>query len=174
RLPFTGLANPHGVAVDGQGNVFVADSGNDRIVELSPSGSQTVLPFAGLNLPDAVSVDSSGNVFVLDETNGGRVVELSGAGTQTTLPFAGLDSGDGMAVDGGGDVSSRTSTIFEWWRCLPGARRVYAAAQTTRVMPTRTAGSAAGVAAWPMSRGGYTPCRLPPNLRRTEVRRHIR
>jgi hypothetical protein len=33
-LPFTGLSFPTKVAVDGAGNVFVADSGNNRVVEL--------------------------------------------------------------------------------------------------------------------------------------------
>ena len=81
-----------------QGNVFVADSGNDRIVELSPSGSQTVLPFAGLNLPDAVSVDSSGKVFVLDETNGGRPCPIGGTALGSTAVKLSLSSSAGTAV----------------------------------------------------------------------------
>jgi sugar lactone lactonase YvrE len=35
----TGLHAPAGVAVDGGGNVWVADSGRDRLVELSPAGA---------------------------------------------------------------------------------------------------------------------------------------
>ena len=33
-LPFTGLSGPMGVAVDGAGTVYVADTGNNRVVKL--------------------------------------------------------------------------------------------------------------------------------------------
>jgi serine/threonine-protein kinase len=36
-LPFTGLNSPWGVAVDSAGNLYVADSGNGRVVKL-PAG----------------------------------------------------------------------------------------------------------------------------------------
>ncbi len=48
-LPFTGLNYPEGVAVDGQGSVYVADRGNNRVLKLAAgSNAQTVLPFTGL------------------------------------------------------------------------------------------------------------------------------
>jgi serine/threonine protein kinase, bacterial len=34
-LPFTGLNGPIGVAVDGAGNLYVADSGNNRVLKLA-------------------------------------------------------------------------------------------------------------------------------------------
>jgi serine/threonine-protein kinase len=34
-LPFTDLDSPHGVGVDGAGNVYVADRGNHRVVKLA-------------------------------------------------------------------------------------------------------------------------------------------
>ncbi len=34
-LPFTGLRGPMGVAVDGAGTVYVADTGNNRVVKLA-------------------------------------------------------------------------------------------------------------------------------------------
>ena len=52
-LPFTGLDNPQGVAVDAKGDVYVTDSGNNRVLELAAgSTSQTVALFAGLNHPE--------------------------------------------------------------------------------------------------------------------------
>jgi len=102
-LPFSGLSNPFGVAVDGSGNVFVADSPvNDRVVELS-GGTQVTLPFSGLSSPRGVAVDGAGDVFVADTLND-RVVELPAGGTQVTLPFSGLNLPGGVAVDGAGDV----------------------------------------------------------------------
>ena len=44
-LPFTGLNGPDGVAVDTAGTVYVADSGNNRVLTLATgSNVQTVLP----------------------------------------------------------------------------------------------------------------------------------
>jgi DNA-binding beta-propeller fold protein YncE len=36
-LPFTGLNNPRGVALDNQGNLYVVDSGNNRVLKLGKS-----------------------------------------------------------------------------------------------------------------------------------------
>ena len=34
ELPFTGLNHPYGVAVDAAGNVYVTDTGNNRVLKL--------------------------------------------------------------------------------------------------------------------------------------------
>jgi hypothetical protein len=75
-LPFTGLSLPEGVVVDSTGNVFVADVGNSRVVELpAGSGTQQTLPFTGI-APLGVAVDQTGDVFVADP-NSNQVVELA-------------------------------------------------------------------------------------------------
>src|SRR5438445_6031610 len=69
------FANPTGVAVDGSGHVFVADSGNDRIQKFTNTG--TFLTKWGsqgsgdgqFSNPTGVAVDGSGNVFVADAAN---------------------------------------------------------------------------------------------------------
>jgi len=110
-LSFSGLNDPVAVAIDGAGDVFLADSGNNRIVELPNTsmgyGSQTILPFSGLDVPSSVALDSEGNVFVADHDNS-RVVELpktsTGYGPQTTLPANGLVHPRGVVLDSSGDV----------------------------------------------------------------------
>ena len=54
--------------MDGTGNVYVADSGNNRVLEL-PSGSNTPvdLGFTDLKSPVALAVDCVGNVYVVDD-----------------------------------------------------------------------------------------------------------
>ena len=98
--------------MDSAGDVFIADSGNNRVVELPRTatgyGPQTTLPTSDLNFPGAVALDSAGDVFIADSGNS-RVVELpetaAGYGSQTTLPFSGLSSDTyGVAVDSAGDV----------------------------------------------------------------------
>ena len=76
-LPFEGLSAPGGVSVDGSGNVYVADTGNNRIVRLAVGESAAVvLPFEGLSAPGGVAVDGSGNVYVAD-TGNNRILKLA-------------------------------------------------------------------------------------------------
>jgi hypothetical protein len=61
-------------AVDGAGNLFIADYYNNRVLKASPDAAQTTVG-SELNLPDAVAVDGSGNVFIGDFYNN-RVAEV--------------------------------------------------------------------------------------------------
>lgn len=107
-LPFTDLdyrLSPGGVALDGDGNVYVASEGmHGRVVKLAAdSDASTVLPFSDQYQPRGLVVDNSGNVYFSDVNN--RVVKLgSESDTHTVLPFAGLDDPDGVAVDSDGNV----------------------------------------------------------------------
>jgi uncharacterized repeat protein (TIGR01451 family) len=60
-----GLAGLPSSAVDGQGDVFIADPTNSRVLEVTPSGSETTVG-SGLVLPIGVAVDSQGNLFIDD------------------------------------------------------------------------------------------------------------
>jgi PKD repeat protein len=125
------LYKPDGVAVDGQGNVYIADTFNNRVREVSGgvittiagtgtagySGDGGQATSAQLNSPRDVAVDSQGNVYIADYFNQ-RVRKVSG-GIITTIAGTGTAgySGDGgqatsaqlnyphsMAVDGQGNV----------------------------------------------------------------------
>ena len=93
------------VAADGAGGVYVADSGNNRVMKLTAGASApTVLPFTGLSRVAGVAVDTAGGVYVTDGDDH-RVVKLAaGASTQTVLPFTGLNHPYGVAVDTAGSV----------------------------------------------------------------------
>ncbi len=85
-VPFTGLSTSlNGLAVDRLGNVYVADTAKDKIVELpAGGGAQTTLLFKGLGAPLGVAVDGAGDIFVSDAGNV-DVAELpAGGGTQVT------------------------------------------------------------------------------------------
>jgi sugar lactone lactonase YvrE len=69
--------HPAGVAVDGSGNVYVADYGNNRVERLV-AGTWTTIGSGFIN-PWGVAVDGSGNVYVADTYNG-RIERLA-AGT---------------------------------------------------------------------------------------------
>jgi tripartite motif-containing protein 71 len=107
--------HPSAVALDGAGDVYVADTANDRIVELSPSGS--VLTQWGsrgtgdghFHSPVGVAVDAAGQVYVLDgENNRVEVFDASGHylakwGTRGADPGE-LSQPRAIAVDCSGDV----------------------------------------------------------------------
>ena len=66
-LVSSGLNAPDGVAVDGNGNVYFADTGNNAIKEWSPaSGQVKVLVSTGLKSPTGVAVDAQDNVYIAD------------------------------------------------------------------------------------------------------------
>lgn len=83
----THLNNPAAVAVDGSGNVYIADSGNHRVIKLNSSmvyqGQFGVTGTSGadnshLNTPQGVTVDGSGNIYISDTLNY-RIMKVSAA-----------------------------------------------------------------------------------------------
>jgi sugar lactone lactonase YvrE len=100
-VPVNGLEYPSGVAVDAQGNVFIADV--SHVVEVS-GGRQTTIPTSGLNSAQGLAVDGNDDVFVADTGNNRVVVVPGGGGSQTTIPLTGLNHPVGVAVDGQGNV----------------------------------------------------------------------
>jgi len=99
----SGLSSPFGLAVDGNGDVFIADSNNARVVEVPAGGGTQTTVGSGLTYPTGVAVDGAGDVFIADR-NANQVVEVpAGGGTQTTVG-SGLAYPSGVAVDGAGDV----------------------------------------------------------------------
>ena len=103
------LAGPDGVAADPAGNVWVSDTGHDRIVEFSPSGRLVGVSGRGLEAPAGIATDAAGHVWVAD-TGHDRLVEFSSAGRVLTT-FGAPGSGRGqlnqpaaLAVTPFGDV----------------------------------------------------------------------
>ena len=109
----SGFSNPSGVALDGSGNIYVADTGN-QVVAVIPAGCADIdcdvsTIGSGFAAPSAVAVDGSGNVFVTDSTNN-AVYEILAGCTSTSCTTNRLASSfvfsnpNGVAVDGSGNV----------------------------------------------------------------------
>lgn len=112
------LAFPEGLAVDANGNLFIADKYNNRIrrVDATTQNITTVAgsedPFAGayagdnalatsarLNLPRGIAVDSHGNLFIAD--NGNQVVRRVDGTTQKITTYAGNPSASSAGCPSG-------------------------------------------------------------------------
>jgi hypothetical protein len=85
-LPTSGLNYPAGIAVDGAGNVYIADTNNDRVVELpkTQTGYGSLGTLAS-HVGDAtgVAVDTADNLYVT-ENRGNKVLKLQ---LQTPVTF---------------------------------------------------------------------------------------
>jgi DNA-binding beta-propeller fold protein YncE len=115
---------PNGVAVDGDGNVIVADSANHHIRKITPQGHiSTLVPRDGegtvaqFDYPWALAVDGDSNVLVANRNNH-RISKITPLGQESTLAGTG-DQGyrdvdrvasaqfnypGGVAVDANGNV----------------------------------------------------------------------
>jgi sugar lactone lactonase YvrE len=129
------LSWPYGVAVDSRGNVFIADSGNNRIRRADAatgiittvagngnwafSGDGGPAINASLGYPTGLNLDAKGNLFIADTTNDrvrrvdaatGIITTVAGNGTSGfsgdggAATSAELDYPEGVAVDAKGDL----------------------------------------------------------------------
>ena len=124
------LGRVSGVAVDGAGNLYLADDIDNIVARVSPSGLLTVVAgnghagisgdggpaiTASLNAPLGVTLDSAGNLYIADTANnrvrkvaGGTITTVAGNGTAAfsgdggSATNASLNGPTGVAVDSAG------------------------------------------------------------------------
>ena len=137
------FSSPSGVAVDSAGNLYVADTGNSTIREITAGGVVTTLAgtagatgsadgtgaAARFDFPMGIAVDSAGNLYVAD-TGNSTIRKITPAGVVTTLAgtagatgsadgtgaAARFSSPSGVAVNSAGNlyvVDTGNSTIRE-------------------------------------------------------------
>ena len=101
------MKSPAAVAIDATGDIFVADRGDNQIVELSSTGTflkaftATGLgsgPQAVMNGPSGVALDANGNIYVAD-TGNSQIEELSPGGSlRATFTASGMVPAPGGTV----------------------------------------------------------------------------
>ncbi len=119
-LSFGATGQHQGIALDAQGNLYIADSGHNRIRKVDTNGIITTVAGTGafgfsgdggpatgaqLSSPFGVAVDGGGNLYIADSSNG-RVRKVDTNGMITTV----AGSGYGFVPGDGGPA---TGTKFE-------------------------------------------------------------
>jgi len=121
------LDHPDAVAVNANGDVYIADTYNNRVLEVTPSGLISVVAgngrpgysgdgrpgiFASLNQPTGVAVDAKGNLYIADSANNviRRVDARTGIITTVAGDYAADQANDGLggfSGDGGPATSAQ-------------------------------------------------------------------
>ncbi|HEY2382022.1 MAG TPA: NHL repeat-containing protein [Terriglobia bacterium] len=117
------LAFPAAVAVDAAGNVFIADSVNNRIRRVAPNGIITTvvgtgtIGFSGdggpataahITYPQAIAIDGSGDLFIAD-TNNQRIRKVTPDGIIRSVAGTGAY---GFSGDGGSAIAAEITSPY--------------------------------------------------------------
>ena len=129
KLPITGLSQPNDLAVDAEGDLFVANASSGQITEYSSAGQQSTFK-SGLITPRGIAVDPQGDVYVAQATPQGTVVKITPGGTETVVAgniggstpatTTSLNDPQGLAMDALGDIFVSTAGDCSVYEFGPG------------------------------------------------------
>lgn len=114
-IPTTGLLAPMGIAVAidnrilNANYIFIADTGNNRVVQLLgqlplTGYVQSTLPFSGLSAPEGIAVDANLSLYIADSGNNRALKEtysLSGPSYHQVVVDSSLSAPRAVAVQAG-------------------------------------------------------------------------
>jgi sugar lactone lactonase YvrE len=163
------LSSPHGLAVDGAGNLLIADYANNRIRKVNAEGTISTIAGGGtlgptesgrasevrLNLPTGIALDAAGNLYIAEQ-RGHCVRKMTPAGVVTTIAGAGKE---GYSGDGGPATKAALRSPGPLAVDRAGALFIVTWEGVRKVAPDGTITTVAG--AWTVPVRGFTFNRTP-------------
>lgn len=105
----TGLNNPQYLTMDGSGNLFVTNFGNQTIAKITPAASVTTF-VSGIDQPTGITIDGSGNLYVASNSpfNTCAILKISASAAVDTLAdITGYVYG--LTIDNSGNIYAANS-----------------------------------------------------------------
>ncbi len=112
------LNKPYSVAVDGYGNVYIADTENERVRVVTPDGIINTIAGNGtesfadgpalqaeFSSPSGIAVDAAGSIYVADKGNS-RIRKILPGGTVITI------AGNGLPTYSGNGVAATSASLY--------------------------------------------------------------
>ncbi len=125
------LSGPAGVAVDGAGNLYVADTSNERVQRWAPGASSGTTVASGIFRPWNVTFDATGNLYVLRCCSNPAVLRYAPGSTTGVVVAGGNGFGPaanqlwapfgGLHVDAAGNVYVADAANHRVQKWAPGA-----------------------------------------------------
>ena len=98
----TGLNKPASAVQDGMGNTYIADTFNNRLLKVTPAGTQIEIA-TGQALLSGLAVDGAGNVYMA-QLPASTLAKIDGQNGSASVLGGGLTQPAGIAVNAAGDV----------------------------------------------------------------------
>ncbi len=136
----TGISSPRAVVLDGAGNIYVSNHGNNSITVYSPDASGNATPIrtiagantgmTGLFQPFGMALDASGDLFVtLYNTStylGGTIVTFAPGANGNATPLSiisgtDISNANGVLVDAAGDIDAAATNPDGIFTYAPGS-----------------------------------------------------
>jgi sugar lactone lactonase YvrE len=130
------MAEPYGVALDAAGNIYIADTRNNRIRKVTVStgiittyagdgtaafgGDGGAATSASLNQPTGVAVDAAGNLFIADQKNN-RIRKVSTSGVISTV----VGNGQNAVYSGENGPAVNAHICFPYDVAVDSAGNIY-------------------------------------------------
>ncbi|HUZ93959.1 MAG TPA: Ig-like domain repeat protein [Edaphobacter sp.] len=98
------LAGPQGFAFDASGNLYIADTGNNRIQKVDTAGVATTVP-GTFNQPWSIAISSKDGSLYIADFGSNRILKIDPLGVETTV------AGTGTASYGGDGQTATSATL---------------------------------------------------------------
>jgi uncharacterized protein (TIGR03437 family) len=162
------LFSPTAIAVDGAGNVYIADGGSNGLRKVNTSGIINSVPVISSSLsrissPGGITADSAGNLYISD-LNGSAIYKLDKTGTLTTV------AGGAFGFSGDGGAATKAALYFPSGVAVDSSGNIYFADKgNNRVRKVDTKGiittfAGTGTAGFTGDGGAATSAKLGLNL----------